>query len=225
MVLDKLKKGLIVSCQALEDEPLHSSFIMSKMAKAAEEGGANGIRANSVEDIRAIRRETDLPIIGIIKKDYDDSEVYITPTIKEVNALLETDCEIIAVDATDRPKPNGEQTEDLVKRIHEAGRLAMADISTLEEGIAAEKMGFDLVSTTMAGYTDYSESRDEPAFDLIKELNKKVHIPIIMEGHTRTPEHVQKGLEAGAFAVVVGSIITRPQVITKLYADAIKEMQ
>lgn len=225
MILEKIKNGLIVSCQALENEPLHSSFIMSKMAKAAEEGGASGIRANGVEDIIAIRKETNLPIIGIIKQDYEDSDVYITPTIKEVNALLRTDCEIIALDGTNRPRPLGTSLRELVDRIHDAGRLAMADVSILEEAIAAEKIGFDLVSTTMAGYTNYSGKLDEPAFGLIKRIKENIHLPVIMEGHTRSPEHVKKGLQSGAFAVVVGSIITRPQYITKIYTDIIKEIK
>ncbi|TLQ04714.1 N-acetylmannosamine-6-phosphate 2-epimerase [Marinilactibacillus psychrotolerans] len=225
MVLERIKEGLIVSCQALAEEPLHSSFIMSKMAKAAEMGGANGIRANSVEDIKAIRKETSMPVIGIIKQDYNNSEVYITATMQEVEALLETNCEIIALDATKRKRPNGENIQSLLDKIHEADRLAMADISTFEEGIEAEKLGFDLISTTLSGYTEYTEEASTPDFNLVKELSSRATIPVIMEGRTRTPEHVKKGLECGAYAVVVGSIITRPQYITKLYAEAIKEIK
>jgi len=197
---------------------------MSKMAKAAEEGGAVGIRANSVDDIRAIRKETSLPIIGIIKAEYNDSEVYITPTMDEVNKLLETDCEIIALDATKRERPKENSLKELVEKIHEKNRLVMADISTLEEAIKAEKIGVDLISTTMAGYTDYSEHLNEPAFGLVEKIKEKIDIPVIMEGHTRTPEHVKRGIRLGAHAVVVGSIITRPQIITKIYVDAIEEI-
>ena len=123
---------------------------------AAEEAGAKGIRAQGVEDIIEIKKVVDLPVIGIIKRNYDDSEIYITATRKEVEELLETGCEMIALDATDRPRPHGEQTIDLVKLIQSKGVLTMADISTLDEAILAERMGFDCVSTTLAGYTDYS---------------------------------------------------------------------
>lgn len=223
MVLEEIQGGLIVSCQALEEEPLHSSLIMSKMAKAAVDGGAVGIRANTAKDIQAIRKETNVPIIGIVKQDYEDSAIYITPTMHEVEELLTTDCEIIALDATDRKRPGNTKIEDLIKRIHDENRLAMADISTMEEAKNAEKLGFDLISTTLAGYTDYSKQLTEPDFNLVQEIAENLTVPVVLEGHTRTPEHVVKGLKLGAWSAVVGSIITRPQVITKLYTDAIKE--
>jgi N-acylglucosamine-6-phosphate 2-epimerase len=219
-LLGELKGKIIVSCQALEDEPLHSSFIMGRMALAAEEGGAKGIRANSVVDIDEIKKQTDLPVIGIIKRDYENSDVYITPTMKEVEELLTTSAEIIALDATKQTRPNNEKVADLVERIHQSKRLAMADISTLSEALQAEKEGFDLVSTTLAGYTSYSKKTETPDFDLLKDIVQQVHLPVIMEGHTDAPEQVTKAFELGAFAVVVGSIITRPQVITKRYVKA-----
>lgn len=222
MDLAQLKGNLIVSCQALETEPLHSSFIMSKMALAAKEGGAKGIRANSVADINAIKEEVDLPVIGIIKRDYPDSPVYITATKQEVAELLTTKAEIIALDGTKQVRPHNEQLADLVEQIHEGGRLAMADVSTLEEAIAAEKLGFDIVSTTLAGYTPYSKKTEEPDFDLLAAVVKNVKIPVIMEGHTYLPEHVTEALKIGAYSVVVGSIITRPQLITERYVKATK---
>ena len=154
-IINKIKGGLIVSCQALEDEPLYSSFIMSKMALAAEEGGAVGIRANSVVDIAEIQKSTALPIIGLIKKDYADSEVYITPTEAEVDALVLVGADIIAMDATNRPRPNGESLDAFFKRIKEKypNKLFMADCSTYEEGIHASELGFDIVGTTLSGYT------------------------------------------------------------------------
>lgn len=220
MDLAQLKGNLIVSCQALETEPLHSSLIMSKMALAAKEGGAKGIRANSVADINAIKEEVDLPVIGIIKRDYPDSPVYITATKREVTELLTTEAEIIALDGTKQVRPHNEQLADLVGLIHEGGRLAMADVSTLEEAIAAEKIGFDIVSTTLAGYTPYSRKTEEPDFDLLAAVVKSVKIPVIMEGHTYLPEHVTEALKIGAYSVVVGSIITRPQLITERYVKA-----
>lgn len=221
MNLNDIKDGLVVSCQALENEPLYSSFIMGKMALAAEQGGAVGIRANSVADILEIKKQVNLPLIGIIKRDYPDSEVYITATMKEVDELLTTDAEIIAMDATIRDRPNHEVVTDLVSKIHAENRLVMADISTYEEGIMAEKNGFDMVSTTLSGYTNYTDERDSPDFELLKKLVENLRIPVIMEGHTTTPEEVKKALNMGAFSAVVGGVITRPQQITQRFVDKI----
>ncbi|HFU5903870.1 N-acetylmannosamine-6-phosphate 2-epimerase [Enterococcus faecium] len=223
--LEQIKGGVVVSCQALENEPLHSSFIMGRMALAAKEGGAVGIRANTTEDINEIKRIVDLPVIGIIKRDYDGSEVFITATEKEVEELLETQAEIIALDATSldatsRKRPTEKTTAELVQMIHEHGRLAMADISTFEEALQAQEDGFDLLSTTLAGYTEYSRKTQTPDFDLLNQIIEQVNIPVIMEGHTDSPEQVEKAYELGAFSVVVGSIITRPQLITKRYVEA-----
>lgn len=221
-MLDKIKGKLIVSCQALPDEPLFSSYIMSRMAVAAKEGGAVAIRAQSKEDILEIEKVCELPIIGIVKRNYEGSEVYITPTKKEVDELLETGCEMIALDATKRIRPHGEKLQDLVDTIHQNNRLAMADCSTLEECIEAEKLGFDVVSTTLCGYTSYSENIDGPNFDLLKEVAKSVHVPLIAEGKINTPEDLAACIELGAYAVVVGGAITRPKQITKRFVNALK---
>lgn len=220
-VLDQIKGKLIVSCQALPDEPLHSSFIMGRMALAATQGGAAGIRAQSKEDILEIQKNTDLPIIGIVKRNYEDSDIYITPTMKEINELLETRCEIIALDATNRKRPNGENQKDLVQAIHNAKRLAMADCSTVEECIQAEKDGFDIVSTTLCGYTPYSVNVDGPNFPLMKEVLEKVKVPLIAEGKINTPQDLHDALEIGAFSAVVGGAITRPKQITERFIAAI----
>ena len=219
-VLEKIKGGVVVSCQALENEPLHSSFIMGRMALAAKEGGAVGIRANTTEDINEIKRIVDLPVIGIIKRDYDGSEVFITATEKEVKELLETQAEIIALDATSRKRPKEKTTAELVQMIHDHSRLAMADISTFEEALQAQEDGFDLLSKTLAGYTEYSRKTQTPDFDLLNQIIEQVNIPVVMEGHTDSPEQVEKAYELGAFSVVIGSIITRPQFITKRYVEA-----
>lgn len=221
-MLDGLKGNLIVSCQALADEPLHSSFIMGRMAIAAKEGGAVAIRAQGVSDINEIKKVAKLPIIGIIKRVYNDSEIYITPTIKEVDELLETECEMIALDATKRKRPNNENIQDLVDDIHENGKLAMADVSTLEEGIEAEKIGFDCISTTLSGYTAYSKQSNKVDFELLEELIKTVKIPVICEGKINTPEELKKAFELGAYSAVVGGAITRPQQITKRFTDVLK---
>lgn len=216
-----LKGQLIVSCQALEDEPLHGPQIMARMALAAQMGGAAGIRANTVPDILAIRQQVELPIIGIIKRDYADSPVYITPTMAEIRQLLVSPAEIIAMDATDRRRPDGALISEMVAAVHRAGKLAMADIATAAEGIRAAEAGFDLVSTTLSGYTPYTQDRDKPDWDLIETLGKKLKIPVAAEGHIKTPSHLARALAKGAYCAVVGGAITRPQLITRSFVDAI----
>ena len=221
MVLEQIKGKLIVSCQALPHEPLHSSYIMSRMAVAAMEGGAAGIRAQSAEDINAIAQVCPLPIIGIVKRNYDDSDVYITPTMKEIDELLSTRAEIIAMDATCRKRPEGISTKKLVDRVHEAGRLAMADCSTFEECRAAQEIGFDIVSTTLSGYTEYSPKSEGPDFDLIRRCAEELSVPVIAEGRIHYPEELKKAFECGAFSAVVGGAITRPQEITARFVKSI----
>ncbi|MGL5649736.1 MAG: N-acetylmannosamine-6-phosphate 2-epimerase [Clostridium sp.] len=223
-ILKSLEGKLIVSCQALKDEPLHSSYIMTRMAIAAKEGGASGIRAQGIEDIEEIKKVIDMPIIGIIKKKYEDSEIYITPTKKEVEELIKTKCEIIALDMTERKRPNNENVKDLIELIKKNNRIVMADISTLDEGIEAERLGVDCVSTTLAGYTNYSEFIDGPNYKLIEELSKILKIPVIAEGKIHYPEQLKRVLKNGAFCAVVGGAITRPQEITERFVkEIIKE--
>lgn len=218
-VLSKLEKGLIVSCQALEGEPLHSPFIMAKMAKAVEMGGAIAIRANGYDDIVAIKREVNLPVIGLVKKKYEGYAPCITPTLKEVEQVVEAGSEIVAVDATASLKPGSLTTEDFLKKIKKGypNVLVMADISTYEEGVKAAEMGFDLVSTTLSGYTVYSQYSDDPDFELVARLTKIIKVPLIAEGRIWEPKQVLEALEKGAYAVVVGTAITRPQEITKRF--------
>lgn len=218
-----MKKGLIVSCQALSSEPLYSSFIMGRMARAAAEGGASGIRANTVEDIKEIKKEVDLPIIGIIKKNYGECPVFITPTMKEVDELCREGVDIIAIDATERERPDGISMEEFIKNIKNKypNQLIMADISCAEEAVAAATAGVDIIGTTLVGYTKYTKGF-VPLEELARVLDK-VKIPVIAEGNIDTPSKVKKALELGASSVVVGSIITRPQFITKRFVEAIKE--
>lgn len=220
-MLEKIKNGLIISCQALEGEPLFSPFIMGRMAKAAEEGGAVGIRAQGVEDIIEIKSVTKLPVIGIIKRNYDDSDVYITPTKREVDELLTSKCEMIALDATKRIRPNNEKLWDLIRYIKNNGILVMADISDYDEGVISMEMGADCVSTTLSGYTDYTRKNNCINFDLIDKLVKNLKIPVIAEGRIESPEDLRKVYNLGIYSAVVGSAITRPQLIAKKFVDAI----
>lgn len=224
--VEQLKGKLIVSCQALPHEPLHSSFIMGRMALAAKEGGASGIRANTKEDILEIQSQVDLPVIGIVKRDYKGSDVYITPTIKEVDELMEVKPEIIAVDATGRLRPGNMGLSEFFHKIREnyPGQLLMADCSTVEEALYADRLGFDFIGTTMVGYTEESKGMKIEAdnFLILREIIAKANHPVIAEGNINTPEKARKVIELGAFCVVVGSIITRPQLITKAFAEALK---
>lgn len=224
-ILEAVKGGLIVSCQALPHEPLHSSYIMSRMAVAAKEGGAIGIRANTKEDIIEIKKSVDLPVIGIVKRDYGSCPVFITPTKKEIDELLESKCEIIALDATSRKRPNGETLEELVNYVREVDKeiLLMADCATVEEAITADRLGFDFIGTTLVGYTEESKGDKiaEDDFKILRDIITSVKAPVIAEGNIDTPEKAKRVLELGSFTVVVGSIITRPQLITKLFVDSI----
>lgn len=226
--LSILKKKLIVSCQALEDEPLHSSFIMGRMALAAKEGGASGIRANTVEDIIEIKKTVNLPVIGIIKKDYPDSNVFITPTMKEIDLLAESDVDIIALDATLRERPGKLGINDFFSEIRKKypDQLFMADIATLEEAKNAEKIGFDFVGTTLHGYTENTKNKNiaDNDFEFLKDILKEIKTPVIAEGKIDTPEKAKRVLELGVYCVVVGGSITRPQLITKTYSDKINEL-
>ena len=224
--ISQLKGKLIVSCQALPHEPLHSSFIMGRMAVAAKEGGAFGIRANSKEDIKEIQSQVDLPIIGIVKRDYEDSKVYITPTMKEIDELMEVKPEIIAVDATKDLRPGNVTLDEFFHQIKEKypNQLLMADCSTVEEALHADELGFAFICTTMVGYTEQSKGDKIEAndFEILRTIVANVKNKVIAEGNINTPEKAKRVIELGAFSVVVGSIITRPQLITKSFADALK---
>jgi N-acylglucosamine-6-phosphate 2-epimerase len=224
-VLDNLKGQLIVSCQALENEPLHSPFIMSRMAVAAEQGGAVAIRANSVVDISAIKQQVSLPVIGIIKRDYPDSEVFITATLKEVDELMTVAPEIIALDATARPRPGGETLAELMGKIRARypALLLMADIATVDEARTAQALGFDCVGTTLYGYTQETAGHSLPENDcaFLRDVIAAVTIPVVAEGNVDTPERAARCLALGAHTVVVGGAITRPQQITTLFVMAI----
>lgn len=225
-IIARFRKKLIVSCQALEDEPLHSPHIMAAMAFAAEEGGAAGIRANSPQDIAMIKQRCSLPVIGLYKKNYSDSPVYITPTFKEAEEVIQAGAELVAIDATRMPRPGGETLEDIIRRIRALypKALIVGDISTYEEGVHAMDLGIDLISTTLSGYTPYNKQQEEPDIELVSRLAKLGRTPVLAEGRIWTIEQCVKCYEAGAYAAVVGTAITRPREITKRYVKAIEEV-
>ncbi len=224
--VESVHKKLIVSCQALPHEPLHSSYIMGRMAVAAKEGGAAGIRANTREDIAEIRKQVDLPVIGIVKRDYPNSSVFITPTMKEMEELVETGTEIIAVDATCRVRPEGKTLDEFYREVRAAWpeQLLMADCSTLEEALHADELGFDFIGTTLVGYTEESRELriEDNDFELIREILSRVSHRVIAEGNIDTPEKVRRVMDLGVYSVVVGSAITRPQLITRTFVKALE---
>ncbi|WP_373889746.1 N-acetylmannosamine-6-phosphate 2-epimerase [Paludicola sp. MB14-C6] len=222
--LEKIKSGLVVSCQALEEEPLHSSFIMGRMAYAASLGGAAGIRANSVSDITEMKKIVDLPIIGIVKQDYDDSPVRITPTAKEVESLIAIGVDIIATDATLRTRTGGASLEEFFVPLRKKypNQIFMADCATFEECENAKRLGFDIVSTTLRGYTENTKGFAIPDYDLLKKLVKELDMPVIAEGGIWSPEQLKQAMDCGVWCAVVGTAITRPMDITKRYVAAIK---
>lgn len=211
---------LIVSCQALADEPLHGASSMARMATAAQVGGAAAIRANSPVDIAAIRDAVDLPIIGLHKVELPGFPVYITPRLEDAVAVADAGADIIAIDATDRTRPHPGTLADYIEAIHAVtGLPVLADIATEDEGVAAEAAGADIVSTTMSGYTETSPRQKEPDVALVNTLVGKLHVPLLAEGRYRLPSQARAALDAGALAVVVGGAITRPQEITRHFIE------
>lgn len=220
--VDQVRGGLIVSCQALPDEPLFGAELMARMALAARQGGARAIRANTPVDIAAIRSAVELPIIGLYKDEIPGYPVYITPTLDHARQVAEAGADIIAIDATARPRPEPGSLADFIAAIHaKTGCPVLADISTREEGLAAAAAGADLLSTTMSGYTAYSPQQADPDVALVQELAAAVEIPVLAEGRYRLPGQVRQAITAGALAVVVGGAITRPQEITRWFVSGL----
>lgn len=216
------KGTLVVSCQARADNPLHGPVHMSAMARAAEAGGAQGIRANGVEDVAAIRAVTKLPIIGISKVWNERFPVYITPGFEDAARIAEAGADIIGIDATPRPR-DGEPVERLIARIRdELAKEVFADIATLDEGKAAHAYGATYVATTLSGYTEETAARrgEGPDLDLLEALVAAVPVPVIAEGRFDTPELAAEAFKRGAHAVVVGTAITNPREITKKFVRA-----
>lgn len=225
-IFDKIKGKVIVSCQAVPGEPLYveEKSIMYLMARAAKRAGAPAIRTSSIRDVVAIKEETGLPVIGLVKIQYEGFESYITPTMKEVDELVEAGSDIIAFDCTNQKRGDGRTISEYITEVRAKypDAILMADISTYEEGVNAWKLGMDIVGTTMSGYTSYSPKLDGPDYELVKRLAETVDIPVIGEGRVHSPEEAVKMLEAGAFAVVVGGAITRPLEIAARFIQAVE---
>ena len=222
-VIEKLKGIVVVSVQAMPSEPLYPEKCMTAMMKSVLNGGAGALRVAGARDVKNAKTITNVPVIGLTKPNQIPKNwkeiVYITPTVKDVIELVEAGADIIALDGTQRKRPDNEKLKDLIKFIHINKRIARAEISTVEEGIAAKEAGADILSTTLAGYTLESASSpaNEPDFELLKQLVEKTNMPVALEGRIWEPEQVDRAFELGAHCVVIGSAITRPQLITKRF--------
>lgn len=218
-VLTAIQGGLIASCQPVDDGPMDKPEIVAAMAQASVIGGAAGLRIEGVDNLKATRPVVNVPIIAIVKRDLEDSPVRITPFLQDIEDLAAAGADIIAVDGTNRKRPV--DIESAVKKIHELGCLAMADCSNLAEGLYCQKLGFDIVGSTMSGYTG-GEIPDEPDYQLVKDL-KAAGCFVMAEGRYNTPELAQTAIAIGADSVTVGSALTRLEHIVSWFADAVKE--
>jgi N-acylglucosamine-6-phosphate 2-epimerase len=221
-----LRHRLIVSCQATPPDYADDPYVLTCLAKAAVAGGAAAIRANGPDTIREMREALAVPILGINKVDRETNEVYITPTPEAAEEVIRAGADFIAVDCTGRPRPDGRSTSQLVAAIRERQAVPiMGDVSTLEEAVAAARMGVDFVATTLAGYTPYSNGSAGVDVNLIRAIAERVPVPVIAEGGVWTPEEAAQAIEAGAWSVVVGGAITRPRLITQRFVAALAALE
>ena len=221
-IIQALQGGLIVSCQAPAESPMHQPEVIAAMAEAAVNQGAIAIRLDTPAHVKAVRQKISLPIIGLWKQQIPGFEVYITPQFDHAAAIAQAGADIIAIDATARSRPNQETVATLIERIHtELGKLVMADVDTLAAAIAAADAGADLIGTTLYGYTAETQHLRPPGFDLLAELVKNLQVPIICEGGIASPQMAKHALDLGAYAVVVGTAITGIDLQVKAYATAL----
>jgi len=218
-LLDGLRGGLIVSVQAWRGSALDDPLVIAAMARAGQDGGAVAVRIAGVEHLRAVRGCVALPVIGLIKREYPGFEPYITPTLTEVRAVIATGADIVAFDATARPRPGDGKLADTIEAIHASGRLAMADCATSGDALVAERLGTDVIATTLAGYTEDTKGRPLPDLDLVRELAAIAAFKVC-EGGIRSPQQVRAALDAGADAVVVGTAITNVDWMVREFAGS-----
>ena len=226
-ILDAIHGKMIISCQAIPGEPLYleDDSVMYLMARAAKRAGTPAIRTSSIRDVAAIKKETGLPVIGLVKINYPGYDSYITPTMKEVDDLVAVGSDVVALDCTLRKRGDGTTINEFIAQIREKypDIILMADISNYEEGINAWKCGVDIVGTTMSGYTDYTSKKDEPDYELMTRLAADIDIPVIGEGKIHYPDQAVKALQTGVWSIVVGGAITRPLEIAQRFMKAIDE--
>ena len=224
--LAELKKGIIVSCQANPGNPFYGPVFMAAMAQASEKGGACAVRVNGVEDIKAVKKAVNIPVIGSNRIFPPTEDVYITPSFEMAREIVAAGTDIVTLDGTLRPRRSGITLRDLIKRIkEELGVMVMADISTEEEGKTAADYGADLIATTLAGFTPYSTQQREPDFELVEKLAGSLDLPVVAEGRIWTIEHMQEAFSRGAYAVVIGTAITNPMAVTERFVENIKAVR
>jgi N-acylglucosamine-6-phosphate 2-epimerase len=217
-----LQHGLIVSCQAPADSPLHQPSVIAAIAAAAVNQGAVGVRIDTPAHVQAVRQQVSTPIIGLWKQQIPGFDVYITPEFEQAKAVADAGADIIAIDATLRQRPNGETVATLIQRIHqELGKPVMADVDTLEAAIAAAAAGADLVGTTLYGYTAVTRHLTPPGFDLLAQIVAKLTVPVICEGGIASPQMARQALDLSAYAVVVGTAITGIDTQVRVYREAL----
>lgn len=223
-LIQKLQHGLIVSCQAPSDSPMHNPVVIAAIAQAAINQGAVGVRLDTPTHVQAVRLQTTTPIIGLWKQQIPGCDVYITPQFHHAQAIAQAGADIIAIDATLRDRPGGETPESLIARIHtELGKPVMADVDTLEAAIVAARAGADLIGTTLYGYTTATSDQSPPGFDLLAQMTSMIDVPIICEGGIASPQMARKALDLGAYAVVVGTTITGVDRQVKAYSVALSQ--
>lgn len=213
--LERIEGRIVVSCQAYPGEPLRFPEAMAAMAASAVIGGAGGIRAQGLEDLRLIRSTVDVPLIGLVKRGSEG--VFITPTVADAVEVARAGSDIVAIDATDRPRPDGSSLVDSVRAIHAEGALVMGDCGCLDDALAAVAAGVDCVGTTLAGYTGVRARTDGPDLELLAQIVGATEVPVLAEGRVGTPEQARACFEVGAFAAVVGTAITHPASLTRRF--------
>ena len=222
-MIKSLKNKVIVSVQAMPNEPVYKEDCMFAMMQSVVNGGASALRVAGARDVKNAKT-LGIPVIGLTKPDGLPENwkeiVYITPTLKEVNELIDAGADVVAFDGTRRPRPNNCTLQEIVSRIKSANRYAMADIATYDEAMYCAELGVDIISTTLSGYTQESLSdSDTPDFELLQKIVENTDVPVILEGRIWEPSQVDKAFELGAHCVVIGSAITRPQLITKRFIE------
>lgn len=222
VTLESLRGKLIVSCQAYPGEPMRDPGTMRRIAESVLLGGAAGVRVQGLEDLKAIRAVTDVPLIGLLKDGHDG--VFITPTAKHARAVATAGADIVAMDGTRRVRPDQRQLSESIQAVHQQGALVLADVSTVDEGVCAAELGADLIGSTLSGYTEYTTKTEGPDLALVEKLAAVVEVPVLAEGRIHTPRQAAAALRQGAFAVVVGTAITHPATITRWFAGAMADV-
>ena len=219
-----IPRGLVVSCQAEGDSPFNNSQMVFAFAKAAEIGGAVGVRLEGIKNIEYSAKKISIPIIGIVKGKYESGEVLITPRFEDAKNIVDAGARIIGIDATKRIRPDGSSSYEIIKRIKDDLKIPVfADVSTFMEGLSAVRVGADYIGTTLSGYTKYSKKKnDGPDLELVSELSRIVKVPVFCEGRIRNPDDVAAALDQGAYSVVVGTVITRPIKIVEMFVKPFK---